>query len=131
MGIDINVRGQAGLTHLFSAYTARNVAHFERLLKLGADADAKLESDLWPYVSEGVKILSSVVLCPERSESVLLSAALNPDREPYLRLALPWTKNADIRDDLNRNMLHRIVYHRLPPAQKPLIGELVSSRSGS
>ena len=38
-----------------------------------------------------------------------------------------YTKNIDIRDDLNRNMLHRILYHRLPPAQKPLLAELVAT----
>ncbi len=125
--VDINVRGQAGLTHLFSAYTARDATQMESLLQLGADVDAQLDSDLWSYVSDSTAIMSSVVFCPEHSESILLSAALNPDREPYLRLALPWTKNADIRDDLNRNMLHRIMYHRLPATQLPLLAELVAA----
>ena len=40
---------------------------------------------------------------------------------------MKFTHSIDIRDSFNRNLLHRMVYHRLPEDQKPLIQEVVQA----
>lgn len=127
VGFDLNARGTAGITHLFTAYTAKNVEAFEELLKLKADPDLRLDKDVWPFVSENIQSSDGAAFCPERGETVLLSAALNPERVPYLPLALDYSEAIDIRDSLNRNMLHRMLYHPLPRDQHLLLKQVVEA----
>ncbi len=127
IGFDVNVRGVAGITHLFVAYTAKNEEAFADLLKMKADPDLTLQQDLWPFVSEGIQSSAGGAFCPEQGDTVLLSAALNPERVPYLQMAVRYSDNNDIRDTLNRNILHRMLYHRLPQEQRLLLSQLVEA----
>jgi len=125
VGFNPNVRGESGFTHLFAAYLVDKEAEFETLLKIGADPDLRLDDDLWFSVPDVIRSTSNAVFCPERGDTVLLAAAVNPKRAAFVHIGLQFTKATNIRDSLNRNMLHRLLYHRLADDQQQLIEELV------
>ncbi len=128
LGLDAKAVGKAGYTLLIPTFHKNDEVAFRELLQHGADVDTQLTEDLWEFVSPGIQNSAGACFSPEKGETVLLTAALNPfGREPYLSLGLKHTKSPDIRDALDRNMLHRILFHRLPENHRHLLKDLVDA----
>lgn len=125
-GLDVNRKGTNGFTLLFSSYLIRKNEWFESLLKHGADPRAKLDSDLAKNLDPIFAQSGGLAFCPEKGESVLMAIALNPsERSKYMRIAMKYCKEWNDRDDFQRNVLHRMMYHRVPESQDLLVRDLV------
>lgn len=127
-GLDINKVGKDGLTLLFCSYLNRSNDWFESLLENGADPALKLTGDLERSLNSHIRNSMGLVFCPERGESVLMAIAINPSmRSIYFRSGMRYWKNWNDRDDLQRNVLHRILYHRVPKSQEGIVTQLVDA----
>ncbi len=125
-GLDLNHQGKNGFTFLLSSYLVRKSEWFESLLKLGANPASRLTGDLAPYLKPRFLQARGLAFCPEKGESVLMAIALNPsERETYMRIAMKYCKEWNDRDDFQRNLLHRMMYHRVPESQDLLVRDLV------
>jgi hypothetical protein len=125
-GLDVNHKGMEGFTFLISSYLVRESEWFESLLKLGANPTSKLDGDLAQHLDPLFSQSVGLAFCPERGESVLMAIALNPsERETYMRIAMKYCKEWNDRDDFQRNLLHRMMYHRVPESQDLLVRDLV------
>lgn len=125
-GLDVNRKGTNGFTLLFSSYLIRENDWFESLLRHGADPSMKLNGDLVQNLDPRVSQNRGLAFCPEKGESVLMAIALNPsERSNYMRIAMKYCKEWNDRDDFQRNVLHRMMYHRVPESQDLLVRDLV------
>ena len=127
-GLDVDVKGKSGVTLLLCSYIMKNHTWFESLIKSGESPIMPLSEDLSEHVDINLRVSQGIDFCPERGENVLLAIALNPfDRAEYLKTAMQnWSQWNDC-DDLGRNVMHRILFHRVPEAQTDLVLELATT----
>jgi ankyrin repeat protein len=127
-GLEINKVGKDGFTLLFCSYLNRSNDWFESLLENGADPSLKLTGDLERSLNVHIRDSMGLVFCPERGESVLMAISINPSmRSLYFRTGMRYWKSWNDRDDLQRNVLHRMLYHRVPKSQDGIVMQLVDA----
>jgi ankyrin repeat protein len=127
-GLDVDAKGKSGVTLLLCSYIMKNHTWFESLIKSGESPIMPLSEDLSEHVNIHWRVSNGIDFCPERGENVLLAIALNPfDRAEYLKTAMQHWRQWNDCDDLGRNVMHRILFHRVPEAQTDLVLELAST----
>ncbi|XZE20162.1 hypothetical protein SH449x_000020 [Pirellulaceae bacterium SH449] len=127
-GLDVDTKGKSGVILLFCSYIMKNHKWFESLIKSGESPILPLSEDLSEHVDIYWRVANGIDFCPERGENVLLAIALNPfDRAVYLKTAMQHWRQWNDCDDLRRNVMHRILFHRVPEAQTDLVLELATT----
>lgn len=112
---DLDILSEEGVSLAFQAYALRKVAILEFILEHGASAEAVLRTDGYDLVDELEKVVSGASFCPVKGDTLLLAAALDPFRRiDALPIILKYAKDVNVRDPIDRNALHRLLYHRVP-----------------
>jgi ankyrin repeat protein len=136
IGFEPNASGKGGFTFLWAAMLATKEAEFKKLIELGANLDLKLSRNLWDSgesfgdrsVEEKSRARRGYNFWPDKGDTVLMAACLNPfRRKQFIEPALAATKDPNQRDELERNLLHLLLYHPLLEGQEVFVDKLIQA----
>lgn len=126
---DISLPGNFGLTLAHLAYIGGSSDNLKFLAERGADLDVAMELDLINVNKSNLRASRDPSFSPRRGDTLLLTAALDPFRKTdFLPILIKYTKNPNARDLLERNALHRFLYHRVDGKQKDLLKLLLDAK---
>jgi hypothetical protein len=134
-GFEPNSVGKGGFTFLWAAILASKQNEFKKLIEMEASPDLKLTENLWEVpsirfreVEEQARARRGYLFWPDKGDTVLMAACLNPfRRKQFIEPALAATKDPNQRDELERNLLHLLLYHPLLEGQEVFVDKLIQA----